>query len=214
MAVGKIVLWLGSLWGTLALTGCASTANITVVNPSDVYRVDEMVEVPLSRLGRVADKIRPGVGLKDGRGQIVPTHITHDSLLIFPVSLKAHGKATFRIEPGLTHETVCPQTLRQFGGKGLPLRFAGIFAQQQAGRPGKAGQSQPDEGHKLQAAANQPGDPAPARREQFRQIAGQPVALDQQNQHRQHDACGHYLHKVLQHRQPPVARRKAGRHGM
>ncbi len=102
MAVGKIALWLGSLWGTLTLTGCASTANITVVNPSDVDRVDEMVEVPLSRLGRVADKIRPGVGLKDGQGQIVPTQITHDSLLIFPVSLKAHGKATFRVEPGLT----------------------------------------------------------------------------------------------------------------
>ena len=98
-------------------------------------------------------------------------------------------------------------------GKGLPFRLAGILTQQQAGRTGKAGQSQPDQRDKFQTGAGQPGDPAPAGREKLRQLAGQPVELDEQNQNRQHDKSGHYLQKVLQHRQPPMTREKIIRQG-
>ena len=117
------------------------------------------------------------------------------------------------IKPGLSDKAVRAQALRQLGGKGLPFRLAGILAQQQAGWPGKAGQPQPDQSGKLQTGTDQPGDPAPAGGEQFRQIAGQPVELYQQDQHRQHDEGGHYLQKVLQHRQPPMTREKIIRRG-
>ena len=112
------------------------------------------------------------------------------------------------IQSGLSYKAVCAQTMRQLGGKGLPFRLAGILAQQQTGRSGKAGQSQPDQRDEFQPGAGQPGDPAPAGREQFRQLAGQPVELDEQNQYRQHDEGGHYLQKVLQHRRPPITREK------
>ena len=117
------------------------------------------------------------------------------------------------IKSGLPYQTVRAQPVRQLGGKGLPFRLAGILTQQQAGRTGKAGQSQPDQRDKFQTGAGQPGDPAPAGREKLRQLAGQPVELDEQNQNRQHDKGGHYLQKVLQHRQPPMTREKIIRQG-
>ena len=75
---------------------------ITVKNPASVERTDEMVEIPmddlLARLPLVSEEEMYVVC--DEQGNELPTQITFDHKLMFPVTLKANGMATFSINVG------------------------------------------------------------------------------------------------------------------
>ncbi|MBR4778278.1 MAG: DUF4861 family protein, partial [Bacteroidaceae bacterium] len=75
---------------------------ITVKNPASVERTDEMVEIPmddlLARLPLVSEEDMYVVC--DEQGNELPTQITFDHKLMFPVTLKANGTATFSINVG------------------------------------------------------------------------------------------------------------------
>lgn len=81
-----------------ALTAQAETVEITVRNPGNFDRTDEIVEVDESDV-----KIRienPLFILRDADGKEVPWQKTHDGKIIFPVSVKAGETATYHTEDG------------------------------------------------------------------------------------------------------------------
>ena len=79
----------------LALYGCANKMEVTVSNPYDCDRLQEMVEVPAAavqeKLGISQDE---SFVVKNGREE-VPYQITWDGKVIFPVTLAANGSQTF-----------------------------------------------------------------------------------------------------------------------
>ena len=99
--MNRLCLFLPAM-AVLTLTACRSHVRIVVTNPSGVSRSGELAEVPLSRLGRAATQLEKGVSLTDGKGHTVPAQVTHDSLLVFPVSLGAGERflSLFRIMIG------------------------------------------------------------------------------------------------------------------
>ena len=84
------------------LAGCSSApeAIVSVTNPLPSERSREMVEIPLSQLAQV----RPGTGetyvVTDEAGIEVPSQVTHDSLLVFPVSVDGNATADYWIKAG------------------------------------------------------------------------------------------------------------------
>lgn len=84
------------------LAGCSSApeAIVSVTNPLPSERSGEMVEIPLSQLAQV----RPGTGetyvVTDEAGIEVPSQVTHDSLLVFPVSVDGNATADYWIKAG------------------------------------------------------------------------------------------------------------------
>ena len=77
------------------------TVTVTITNPLALERSGEMVEVAMSE---VAAKLKlpdtTEIVVMDADGQQVPYQITYDNLVIFPVSVKAKGKASYTIQAG------------------------------------------------------------------------------------------------------------------
>ena len=74
---------------------------VTITNPLALERSGEMVEVAMSE---VAAKLKlpdtAEIIVTDADGRQVPYQITYDNLVIFPVTVKAKGKATYTIQAG------------------------------------------------------------------------------------------------------------------
>ena len=91
--------------GILLLAGCCNCAyTVKVGNPTTVDRQTEMVEIDL-------DSIVASLGLAEGEtfvvkseGKEVPYQITYDGYVIFPVTLKASQKQTFKVCKGTPAE--------------------------------------------------------------------------------------------------------------
>jgi len=92
----------------LTMSACSDkpkVLEITVHNPSDFDRADELVELMLN-------EIKPSVSLADSQvyvvknssGNILPTQITSDNKLIFQSGLKANETSTFTVEAGSPQE--------------------------------------------------------------------------------------------------------------
>lgn len=103
---------------SLALLGSCTSGQkgdftVTVKNSLDVNRTDEMVEVPMAdlmaRIPLVNDEEMYVVS--DAQGNELPTQITHDNKLLFPVTVKAHSNAVYTISIG----TPEPATPAAFG---------------------------------------------------------------------------------------------------
>lgn len=74
---------------------------VTVSNPSDMERTNEMAEVSMAEVsGRLQLADTAQVVVLDENGQQVPYQITYDEKLIFPVSAKAGTTATYTIQLG------------------------------------------------------------------------------------------------------------------
>ena len=74
---------------------------VTVSNPSDMERTNEMAEVSMAEVsGRLQLADTAQVVVLDENGQQVPYQITYDEKLIFPVSAKAGATATYTIQSG------------------------------------------------------------------------------------------------------------------
>ena len=91
----------------IALMGSASCADskqsmtVTVTNPLALERTGEMVEVPMSDVTaklQLADTAQIVVLGEDG--QQVPYQVTYDEKVVFPVTVKANGTATYTIQSG------------------------------------------------------------------------------------------------------------------
>ena len=91
----------------IALMGSASCADskqsmtVTVTNPLALGRTGEMVEVPMSDVTaklQLADTAQIVVLGEDG--QQVPYQVTYDEKVVFPVTVKANGTATYTIQSG------------------------------------------------------------------------------------------------------------------
>lgn len=95
----KILLLATALFG-MALQGCAK--KIELKNPTNVDRVNEIVEISISELNLSTG---PGLLLTDDKGKEVPCQITHDKdgkavSVIFQASVKANATASFKISTG------------------------------------------------------------------------------------------------------------------
>ena len=91
----------------IALMGSASCADskqsmtVTVTNPLALERTGEMVEVPMSDVTaklQLADTAQIVVLGEDG--QQVPYQVTYDEKVVFPVTVKANGTATYTVQSG------------------------------------------------------------------------------------------------------------------
>lgn len=90
--------------GWLVLYGCAgskSSMSVRVKNPAFVSREQELVEIPLASFkGMHAERGDEGWIVLDRNGRQIPSQVTHDSLLLFPVTLSPLASDTYRIERG------------------------------------------------------------------------------------------------------------------
>lgn len=87
----------------VALTSCTEerTVSVTVTNPTNLGREQEMVEVPMEEIAnrlQLADTSE--VLVIDEQSQQVPCQLTYDGKLIFPATVKADGQATYTIKAG------------------------------------------------------------------------------------------------------------------
>ena len=74
---------------------------VTVTNPLGLERAGEMIEVPMSDVVAkltLADTAQ--IVVLDIDGQQVPYQVTYDEKVVFPVTVKANGTATYTIQPG------------------------------------------------------------------------------------------------------------------
>ena len=73
---------------------------ITVINHLNQPRVDEMLEIPVEQLEELLSGINQSFVVVDTEGDQVPYQLTHDGLLIFPVSVAAQGSVDYIIKRG------------------------------------------------------------------------------------------------------------------
>lgn len=93
---------IASLLGIGSLTGCASDdPTLTVSNPSDIDRTDEMVSFSYPELEAQHGWMEKGFRIQDAKGEEVPYQRLANQQVIFPVSLPAHGKAVYKVVPGI-----------------------------------------------------------------------------------------------------------------
>ena len=91
----------------LALAGSnysyAQQATVVVNNPTDAQR-QELVEVNISdvkaKLAGIAPKKGEAYIVKNKRGQLIGSQITHDGKLLIDASIRPHGSATYYISIG------------------------------------------------------------------------------------------------------------------
>ncbi len=89
-------------FGLLTSLFPAAEKQIEVSNPLPFARHEEMVEIPVAQLGipMPATGEAPGFILLDEAGRQVAYQLTYDSLFLFPASVGAHGKSTYRLKNG------------------------------------------------------------------------------------------------------------------
>ena len=85
--------------GWLVLYGCMgskSSMSVRVKNPASVSREQELVEIPLASFkGMHAERGDEGWIVLDRNGRRIPSQVTHDSLLLFPVTLSPLASISF-----------------------------------------------------------------------------------------------------------------------
>ena len=91
------------------LIGCVDTPQgdfvVTVKNSLAIDRADEMVEIPVSILMQHMDIYEEEQFIVlDADSVEVPSQLTYNNNLLFPVSVKANGTATYKIVVGEQHE--------------------------------------------------------------------------------------------------------------
>ncbi len=75
---------------------------ITVENPSDFDRTEELVEIPVESISaqvKLSDTTQTYI-VKNSKGEIIPTQITFDGKLVFQSGVKAKESALFTISTG------------------------------------------------------------------------------------------------------------------
>ena len=95
-----------------AVTACGAPPKgefvVTVKNPTASERSDELVEIPMIELTTSMPLVTDEefYVVTDGEGKEVPTQVSHDHKLMFPVAVKANGTATYKVTVGIPEEAV------------------------------------------------------------------------------------------------------------
>lgn len=79
---------------------------ITVENPSDFDRTEELVEIPIESITaqvKLADTTQTYI-IKDSKGEVIPSQITYDGKLVFQSGVKAKESVSFTITTGAKEE--------------------------------------------------------------------------------------------------------------
>lgn len=87
----------------MAAFACTSQPEMTlsVHNPSNENRTNEMAELPLDAFSAFGGNTGGSFILADTAGKQIPYQITYDRKVIFPVSVPAHATLTFTVRPGI-----------------------------------------------------------------------------------------------------------------
>ncbi len=99
----KKILLLTAVCGLLA--GCAGNLKVTVGNPLDQDRNDEIVEVPVTELSKKGfEDPSKLIVVNKATGKQVASQVTWDGLLIFPADVKAESSSIYIIKEGKAEE--------------------------------------------------------------------------------------------------------------
>lgn len=82
---------------------CTNRGELTlsVSNPSEAIRTDEITEVPLNAFAGVLEKAGGSFVITDASGKQIPYQLTYDRKVIFPVTVPANGTSTYTVRPGI-----------------------------------------------------------------------------------------------------------------
>lgn len=104
-------------FAVVLLASCSSDKKgmeVSVANTNDFDRLTDLVEISLDE---VKSKIKLGEGetyvVKNASGEVIPSQITYDDLLIFPAGVKANDSVKYTISAG-TAQQFTPKTYGRF----------------------------------------------------------------------------------------------------
>ncbi len=83
---------------------CAPKTTVTIDNTLTIDRSAELVEIPTSGLRTVTLAEGQTYVVTDASGEVIPSQVTHDGLLVFQSGLGAGEEAEFKIEAGAPRE--------------------------------------------------------------------------------------------------------------
>ena len=86
------------------LCACAPKTTVTVGNTLGFDRSAELVEIPMAGLGAITLAEGQTYIVVDASGEVIPSQVTHDGLLIFRSGLGANQTATFTVTAGAPRE--------------------------------------------------------------------------------------------------------------
>ena len=111
----RITVLLLGVW----LTGCTpSTLKVTVTNPTNMERNNEIVEIDIASLSKLPAVASKQFIITDTDGKQIPYQITYDNKVIFPADVTANGTSTYTIIQGI------PDSIRTIAcGKIYPERL-------------------------------------------------------------------------------------------
>lgn len=96
------------LIAAVVLMSCSSEITdvvVTVENPSGFDRTSDMVEIPLdSIISKIPLKDSLAYVVKNSNGEVIPSQVTYNRLLIFQAGVKANESATYTITTGEAQE--------------------------------------------------------------------------------------------------------------
>lgn len=92
----------GCLLTASLLAGCSTgdVVTVSVHNPLSLERNGEMVEVSLNDLKKISLKEGENYLVFNKEKSLIPSQVTHNGLLIFPVAVSADGSAEYTIRAG------------------------------------------------------------------------------------------------------------------
>lgn len=95
----KCLLFIGVMAVVVSCT-CEQTVTVTVENPSDFDRSDEIVEISTDDLTDITLKENQTYLVKNENGEFIPTQLTYDGKLIFQARTNAKDSKTYMIAAG------------------------------------------------------------------------------------------------------------------
>ncbi len=96
-----------------ALCACTPKYTVTVANPSDFSRMEELVEIPVSQFPELKPADWQWYVVKRG-DKIIPSQVTYDGLLLFQSGLGAGETAGFTVTLGDAGQKYEPKTYGRF----------------------------------------------------------------------------------------------------
>lgn len=89
---------------TLLVCACTPKVIVTVTNNAGFGRAHELVEVPVGQLAKIVLAEGETYVVNNAAGEVVPSQLTHDGLLVFQSGLGAGETAKFTIGAGAPQE--------------------------------------------------------------------------------------------------------------
>jgi hypothetical protein len=101
-----------------AVCACTPKLKVTVENTLPTDRASELVEIPVADLGAVTLAEGQTWAVTNAAGEVIPSQVTHDGLLLFQSGLGAGETASFTVKAGQFQE-FAPKTKGRFAPERL-----------------------------------------------------------------------------------------------